>query len=889
MCGALHRCGASFLALGIALASVPAHSQDVSEDAQEQVDNASRSSDDPASMSSDEIFRRMFGQEPPPVNTNRYTVLIDGLNEGEALIDPGTGEWIESGFLEREVLPLLLPDAADALRPLLAQQQVSFSSLRALSYDVSFDRRDLVLSLGIPFELRGERVVLLGRRPNSTVVDALPQADFSAFISARGGFDWIQQAPNGNGGLSGFVADIDAAVNVKGVVLEGEFRYSEDGDRRFSRRDVRMTYDDTSSLVRYEAGDLSIGSRPYQSAPDIAGFAAYREFRIDPYTDPRPVGERGLVLERAARVDVIVNGARARTVNLPAGRYSLRDFPIVPSAINDVEFVVTYASGEVERITFPAFTTIDLLGQGTSEFAINVGVPFEDIEDVRRYDTNNFNLVGFYRKGLTGTLTAGASIEADKDILVVGGEASWASPVGSFGLTVSNNLRNPGLESGRLSLQYNYLSADPFSGMSIDGLLILTGEQYRTLDRLFDGPASRVFASGRLSKVIDDKTRIQLGGSYSLSSDRDDLGARSESWTASAALSRQIGPATVTGGLDWTTGGNRGSELVGRIGLFVPLGRHAASASYVSRDNTIRADFRRSARNAVGGFGYAAGFQRSDDGDQQYIRGNYIGNRFEAAAEQLRINSGGETDVRTGFAFGTALVTAGGRVALSRPVENGFVIVSNGTDVDSKIAIERRSSPLGGDPAYAAYSDFLGPGVVPDLPAYFVRRIEAEAPDAPVGAGLGGEMFVLKPGYRAGYAVEVGTAGGTVSALGNLIFADGTPAGMLSGSVKRIDDISEGSDVQTTETEADGIFFTNSGGRFFLEGLDPGVRYEVLIDVYGDPQRFVLTAPEDAFGIWRLEQPIVIEGTAPEPQEDDVMVVTANEEEVAAEEAQDEN
>ena len=878
MCGRVHRSGASLMALGVALSCAPLWAQETSDSKPVGEEERAPTSEDPNAMSSDEIFRRMFGQDPPPVTTNRFTVLIDGLNEGEALIDPGEDGWIESGFLEREVLPLLIPEAADAFRGILSTDRVSFSSLRSLSYDVSFDRRDLVLSLDVPFDLRGERVVLLGRRPNSTVVDALPQADFSAFVSARGGLDWIQKSPDGNGGLSGFVADIDAAINVRGVVLEGEFRFSEDGDRRFSRRDVRLTYDDVESLVRYEAGDLSIGSRPYQSAPDIAGFAAYREFRIDPYVDPRPVGERGLVLERAARVDVIVNGARARTVNLPAGRYSLRDFPIVPSAINDVEFVVTYASGEVERIVFPAFTTIDLLGQGTSEFAINVGVPFDDVEDVRRYDTDNFNLVGFYRRGLTGTLTAGASIEADKDILVVGGEASWASPVGSFGLTLSNNLRNPGLESGRLSLQYSYLSTDPFSGMSVDGLLILTGEEYRTLDRLFDGPASRVFASGRISKVIDDRTRIQLGGSYSLSSDRDALGSRTESWTASAALSRQIGPATVTGGVDWTTGGDRGSELIGRIGLFIPLGRHAASASYVSRDNTVRADFRRSARNAVGGFGYAAGFQRNDAGDQQYVRANYIGNRFEAAAEQLRVHSSGETDVRTGFSFGTALVTAGGKIALSRPVENGFVIVGNGTEVDSRIAIERRSSPLGGDAEYAAYTDFLGPGVVPDLPAYFVRRIEAEAPDAPVGAGLGGEMFVLKPGYRAGYAVEVGTAGGTVSALGNLVFADGSPAGMLSGSVRRLDGITDDGEVRTSETVGQGVFFTNAGGRFFMEGLDPGVRYEVLIDVDGDPQRFVLEAPEDAFGIWRMEQPIVIEGTGPSGQDGDGVVVTRDEE-----------
>lgn len=814
--------------------------------------------DDVSTMTSDEIFRRMFGKEPPPVGQNKYTVLIDGINTGTATIDPGDG-WIESDFLEREVLPLLLPEPAERLRPLLQQPRVSFLELQQLTYTANFDSGDLVLVLEIPFELRDERIILLGGRPRDTVADVIPPANISAFLNIRAGVDWIQQSPFDDTGVSGFVADFDGAINVGGVVLEGEFRYDEEANRKFTRGDIRAVYDDLDSLIRFEAGDLSIGRRPYQNAPTMAGIAAYREFRIDPYSDPRPVGERGIVLERPAKVEVIVNGSSVRQVSLPAGRYSLRDFPITAGAINDVEFIITYGSGEVERLTFPAFTSIDLLGEGTSEFALNVGVPYDDDRGIRRYDTNDFNVIGFYRRGFTPTLTAGASVEANKDILLVGAEAAWASPFGNLGVQVWNDLRNPGLDSGRLALQYNRQSPDPYTGTAIDALVILTGDEYRTLDQLFGEAPDKVYASTRITRALGTNTRLQLGGNYRISSERDVNGDRIEAWTLSANVGRSFGRVSANLGVDYTNSSAVGSEVIARVGIFVPLGSGTLTSSYTTRENTFRAGYRRSPRTGVGGFGYNADFQVSDQGNQQSIGASYFGNRFEFDIEQSRTASNGSSDLRTGAVLGTALVMADGDFAISRPVTNSFAIVKNGSEIEAKLALDPRGAILGGQPVYSAYSDFMGPGVVPDLNAYFYRQIEVEVPDAEAGTGLNGELFYVKPRYKSGYSLSVGTGGGTVSALGNLMFEDGTPVSMISGTVKRLD-AEPGDPAKANDDEPDASFFTNSGGRFFIEGLDPSGEYEVLIVINDNPQRFVLTVPDDAFGIWNIDQPIKIEG-----------------------------
>lgn len=822
----------------------PAGSDDLDEEKPgPSVDNGSTQEPDISTMSEDELYLAVFNRERPAYGQSRYPVMVDGVLVGDAGIDPSDEGWIEKEVLQKEVLPFLLPDAADALRAVLLEDRIPFSVLRSLSYDVSFDNRDLVLVIEVPLELRTERSVYLSGPPDRNIADTINQASVSGFVSVRAGADWIQSGLDASGSPSGLVADIDAALNIKGVVLEGSVRYSEDASKKWRRDDVRLVYDDVANLVRYELGDLTVGRRPNQTAPRIAGFGAYREFRIDPYDDPRPVGEQGLVLERAASVEILVNGVSFRTVNLPAGRFSLRDFPIMPGAVNDIEFVITYATGEVERVFFPAFASIDLLEEGTSEFAINVGVPYEVENGSRSYDTGEFNLMGFWRKGFSPTLTMGGSIEANSDLLLVGPDISWASPIGSFDLSAVMDLQNPGLDSGRLILRHALRSTNPDTGMSLDSLVILTGDEYRTLDQLFSNRVSTIFAQTRFGMAVTPDTRIQVGGSYEKVADDETVGDR---WTAGVSASHRFKRFSLIGSLDWSQD-NRGSDVAARISFFMPLGRGTLTSSYATRGDAFRTEYRRPAGAGVGSFGYGAGVEFRDGTNRQFARANYVGNRFEAAIEQERFDGRGPTDVRTGFALGSALVMADGRFGLSRPVTNSFAIVGSASEIDAQIAVDPRSR-LGGDTKYSAWSDFIGPAVVPDLPAYLVRDLEVEAPDAPVGAGVGGEVFVVRPGYKSGFVLSSGSASGSVSALGNMVDRDGDPIAYASGTVREL-----GSEAPAEgSTDEAGVIFTNSAGRFFVEGLEPNKTYEVIMDVAGDPVRFEMTPPEDAIGIWNL-------------------------------------
>lgn len=805
---------------------------------------------DPATMDPDALFRQVFGKERPMLAAGSYSVIVDLVNVGEYQIVPGTGDdgTVSTNLLRAALIPVALEETAVRLRALEQQPTVRFDDLRALGFTVRFDPGLLVLQIAIPPEQRTARELLLRGARRRANVEFVPQADVSAYISARAGIDLVEDSTTRGEGFSGFVSDIDVGANVLGVAAQARFRYDRRRDRAFSRQDVRLTYDDLDNLIRYEVGDLSVARRPYQLAPRIGGVAVFREFPIDPYRNIRPTPEQGFQLDEPARVEIFLNGAAVRTFELGPGRYSLRDLPLVPSAANDVELRVTYASGRTEVLLFPAFYDIELLEPGLVDFAVNLGFPYRDESGRRTYDDGNYNVLAYLRKGLSPTLTAGVNWEGDKDFDTVGAEVIWASPLGSLALNAATNVRAPSLDSSRVSLQYAWRDADPARGRAIDAQVILTGRDYRTLNLLFGSAIVSTSAQARVGQMLSPVLRAQLYGGY------DDAREFGERYYFGGTVSRQFRFGSLTLGAEYRKDREERGVVV-RASLSVPLGNGTASASYSSEDNAARVEYSRLAALGVGAIGFSAGAERRDDYDRQYARLNYLGNRFEAGLEQVRAASeGGRRDLHTGFSFGSSLVMADGMFAIGRPISNSFAIVSvDEKAADYRIAVEPRRGFGSSKTLYTAYSGALGPAVVPTLPPYFNRTLEIDAPDAPAGTSLDGQVFSIRPGYRSGFKLKVGS-GSNVSVVGTLTGSDGAPLAFATGEARRV---GAGPDEQPL------LLFTNAGGRFFLEGAAAGETYALTIHLGDATLETTLTTPPDIVGIHRIEDPIRLDAEAP--------------------------
>lgn len=820
--------------------AAPATPPDPSDDPQPTGPAQSRSTDP------DVLFRELFGKDRPALIADKYAVLVDGVNVGEFVVDPADGKTgtVEARLLQAVLLPVAEVEMADRLRPLVKQGEITFEQLRATGLTVGFDSYQLVLRIGFPIALRQAQELRLRSARRRADVQFVDQADISAYASFRAGIDLVEHSTSEGSGFSGLAGVFDMGANIGGVAAQARIRYDERRVNAWSRGDVRLTYDDVDRLIRYELGDLGVGRRPFQIAPRMAGISAFREFPIDPYRNVRPRSEQGFALEQPARVEVLLNGAPVRTYDLPAGRFSLQDFPLVPSAANDVELRITYATGEVEVIIFPAFYDIELLEPGLLDFAFNVGVPFTDDSRGRVYDTGEYNVLGYVRYGVSPVLTAGVNWEGNTHFNLLGGEVVWASPLGSIAVNAGMNINDPGVQGGRVAMRYSWRDSDPLRGRAIDAQIILTGADYRTLNQLFGGNLTRLSATARAGQMFGPRLRAQAFGGY------DDLRGYGENYYVGVGISRQFFWGTLSLSTDYRWSLEDAGPGV-QLSATIPLGRGIVSSSYSTERNAARVEYNQLAALGVGSFGYSAGLERRDDFDRQFARATYIGNRFEASIDQSRqAGQGGQSDIRTGLALGSAVVMADGAVAVSRPVTNSFAIFEvNAGAADYQIAVEPRTGFGSAETRYTALSGSLGPAVLPNLPAYFERTIEVAAPGAPVGTSVGGQVFSLKPGFRSGYRLKVGSAQ-NVSVLATLVDPAGKPIALAAGEARRVGAGAAG--------EAPIPVFTNGSGRSFLEGVMAGSSYEMSVSVDGARLVATIDVPDGVVGLHRLDAPVTL-------------------------------
>lgn len=818
------------------------------EDGGDEADPAPPQETPADTRSVDEIYRAVFGKDRPALGSDSYVVRLNGVHVGSYDIQPpppGQDDgWVEGSFVDTMILPSVVAELAPRIRDLGGRDRVTFAALRDLGLDVQFDQQKLVLEVILPPDLRTRQIINLRALAKSGSVEYVRQADISGYLNLRLGADILADSETRATGIDRVAIDLEGALRVGPIVIEGAIDYD---DRRSSKRwrrdDLLISYDDRNSLMRYELGDLSIGKRPYQGSPRMAGIAAYRKFSINPYLNTRPVAGREFELEQGGRVEVIVNGLPLRTIDLPSGRYRLQDFPLIPSAANDIRLLITYPSGRTEELIFPAFYDFELLEKGRTDFGMNLGVPYRVQNGEREYDTNSFNMLGYYRKGVTDTLTLGASIEGNEDFSNIGLEATWASPIGTFSFNLANDVRNPGPKSGQAVLQYRWRDADRERDRSIDGYFLLSGEDYRTLDQLFGESFVESQARVRVGQHIGGGFRAQLYGGYETYH-----GDQPDTYSISGSLSGSVGRFQVGGSLEYRHSSDR-NEVIGQVSVSMRFGRTSITGNYSTDDNTARAQFTRTSPYAIGALSLGGTLERSDRSDRQSLRVGYVGNSFEAGVEQRAHNyltPSADSSLSTELRFGTAMVFADGKFALSRPVSNSFAIFDGADEAMPDFAVDPQTRLGGVDKAYLAKSGGLGPAVVNNITPYYNRRIKVDPVERDSVANLSADIFALNADYRSGYFISL-EADGSVAMVGNLVDRDGNPVALATGTYRVAGE-------QGDETQD---FFTNRTGRFFLEGLEPGQTIEIRLADSGVPP-VLIEVQADAAGLVTLDQPIAL-------------------------------
>jgi outer membrane usher protein len=815
------------------------------------------------SQNIEDIYKSVFGRDRPTIEEGDYAIIIDGQLAGEYRVRPPNDQQkgaIAVSVVETVIAPLTIDTIAEQLRAIKGDGTMApLDALREAGLFVEFDPANLALKIEIPLALRTERLLNLRSARALQNLEVLKQSDFSAYASVRTGLTFVEDSRFIKSGLNRVSADVDLGMNIGGAAIEGQIRYDDARRRRFSRGDIRLTYDDRKSLIRYEVGDLSVGRRPFQNASRIAGIGAFRNYGINPYLNIRPSPVRGFELQQPARVEVIVNGNPLRTFDLQSGRYNLQDFSLIPAAGNDIELRITYASGATEIRSFPAFFDLELLRPGMLDFGLNFGLPYRDDNGIRRYNDNDYNGSAYVRYGLTDTFTAGINWEGSRSFNLIGAEAVWASPIGTFGVNASTSATRPVADTSQLSIQYRLRDTDIERDRTLEGVITLTGRDHRTLNDQFSGGFVAKQARLRASQAVTATSRIQLNAGY-----EEFRGGLGKSYNLGISYSRQFRFGSINVGAEYRKSRERSGPIF-NLGLNIPLGRASIASSYTSEDHSARIDYNQLSAPGVNALGYSFSAERRTGGDRQSGRLNFIGNRFEASLVQTARDyfsrNGNNRDLRSDLTFGTALMFADGDLAIGPPIRNSFAIFkANKKAGNYKLAVDPRTNFGNTETRYSAYSGTLGPASITSLTPYFNRTVQVDAPDAPAGTSLGGQVYAFNPGYRSGYRIIAGSEE-NVSVIGNMVDRDGDPLKYVTVEI-----VEESGD---TAAKTPSQIFTNASGRFFAEGLQSGKSYALSVTIGGKKAHAKIAIPGDISGMYRMDGYLFFEVDVEKEKSDD--------------------
>lgn len=734
-------------------------------------------------------------------------------------------------------------DKLQAMASAAAQGFIGLNDGAKGGVDLRFDEIRIALVVTIPSE--SKKLRSLRARRDFDVSDRIvtPPSAASAYLNVFGAQDYVDSdRPSQIEGRQPFRMSIDGALNMNGWVLESSGDYIENDSRPWRRGDTRLVHDLPDGMIRTALGDLSYPVEGFQSFQPMLGLTVARNFDLQPYRVSEPTGRTSFFLNSPSRVDIYVNDRKVQTLRLDSGPFDIIDFPVVNGS-NDVRLVITDATGRVEVKTFDIVSDANLLAAGLHKFAYNAGFTSTTVNRKKQYDFDQPVLSAFHRYGLTDNFTLGGNLQADRNQLMTGIDATVGGKWGVLRTDVAGSRLDGGDDGFAWQTQYQIVDRGRagdngrFKGTRNFTLLAsYRSEHFAPLGVLQPANVSSYQVTARYSQQWSPTVSLGVGGGYRIgrADQRDD-------WNYSLSLNKRLS-ASIHLGVSLQ------ERAIEGHGLFVSLGwtprdsRHSVHSSHDSFSKTTRTDWNYAQEGRAQSISAAAGIVRTQDRYDSSGSVTYYGQRGEATASHDIVtpfdksdDSSGATESRSELRFASAVVYAGGHVALSRPVSNSFVMFAPDPSI--------KNYPIGVNPqgrrseerTYEVTTDSWGPVVLPNLTPYLYRSVRVDASNLPPGFDAGDSTYTLYPTYRSGTLVRLGSDA-NVLLDGTLQYKDKTPVALQAGSISLVDQSGT-----TPET-----FFTNRAGRFRIEKLKPG-RY--VLQLYNLPDvTLSLTIPENAAG-----------------------------------------
>lgn len=726
-----------------------------------------------------------------------------------------------------EIKRLLASTDKDGLLPLTA---VRDGDLRA-----SYDAHRVEIEVA-PRPTNGDVTTFsLSSGGGRAVVDVAKPAGIAAYATLRTSLDYISK-----GVATGFqspVVDGQFVVRLGGFVLQDEHLLDPNRIQgKLSRMATSAVYDLPQWDTRITAGDVNTLSDGLQQGSSLLGLSVSRLYRtFEPSRNIRPTSLDSFVISQMSDVEVLVNGMVVRRMSLAPGRYTLNDFPFVTGS-NKVQILAVDQSGRHEVANFDRYFDLSLINPGLSEFSFSAGMLSTPTMAGPAYDWSQPYMSGFYRRGISNTLTIGTNFASDKRSQQFGFESIYALPLATIGINAAiSRADSHGVGTAlRIGAQHINDSAAVGHISSYD-------IGFETHSANFANPGSTLFVRDSLRYRLTSDASMRLKHGQNLTFGASFTSSRNQpaSYDVRANYSFRLGYGAslgVGGSYIAANGGRSGFGAL--LNLNIRLGRRSSlSSSANSLESSGSVSYNESSTQTLGSHTthIVGNYQDGLAGLSGDI--DFITNRADlSVSHTLDYNTSGTqlTGSRTSVRAGMSIAFADGAVAVGQPIRDSFAIIEPHRTLEGdRVEIDSTSD------GPRAKSDLLGKPLVSDITEYSLRTVRVDVPDAPAGYDLGQSQFMLRSPHKAGYKLPVGSEY-TVSASGSLRDHLGKPVPLAVGSAISLDD----------PTAPKKEVFTNSMGRVSIAGLKEG-RWEITLQ--NDLQlHYRLDVPKGAKGLFKF-------------------------------------
>jgi outer membrane usher protein FimD/PapC len=311
------------------------------------------------------------------------------------------------------------------------EQYVPLSAVRDVTY--TFDEKKLTVAIiGKTTESGKTAADLFSLR--ATAKNIYYPREASAFLNY--GLNYIY---TNNSGFQSFAVTNKLGLRAGDVFFTSDSLYTKtESSDNFVRLQSSATYERRGDLQWFVLGDLYANSGDLGSTVNMGGIGFSKVYKLDPYFITQPVMDlKGSVIF-PTQAEIYLDGVMIGKQTIAPGSFDLKNLYSYTGSHN-VEVLLKDPFGNVQKISYLAYFSAQMLRQGLHEYSYNVGL-LRDNYGVESDDYGNAAFSAFHRYGVTNNLNIGARAEGSDGVYNGGVSTAFLVPrAGQFSLSLAGS------------------------------------------------------------------------------------------------------------------------------------------------------------------------------------------------------------------------------------------------------------------------------------------------------------------------------------------------------------------------------------------------------------------------------------------------------------------